>query len=257
MQVEKKFDLSEPAYLALPSLKTNPPGQHKHKLLQYNNSLSLITRDSLCVHTTLCSTKLTQNLGLLSLLKWRSEPENLKHNLSVFTREVKAAEVVKFLPDVLDALFSILMENSDSELYDNLVFEALVAVIEMVTEDKYKQFVPVLEVYINENFSATLAYNKLLVVFKDYVEAATGQRDSVPLSGVEQRRKGEKLGQAMNSLQFLFKFVVKSRSLFSNLNAGKGAEPFEAMLREVLLSLVKLMFSSATELLAVQVLNCW
>ena len=38
---------------------------------------------------------------------------------------MKAAEVVKFLPDVLDALFSILMENSDSELYDNLVFEVL------------------------------------------------------------------------------------------------------------------------------------
>ena len=111
----------------------------------------------LTVHTTLCSTKLTQNLGLLSLLKWRSEPDNLKHNLSVFTREVKAADVVKFLPDVLDALFSILMENSDSELYDNLVFEALVAVIEMVTEDKFKQFIPVLEVYINENYSATLA----------------------------------------------------------------------------------------------------
>ena len=46
----------------------------------------------------------------------------------------------------------------------------------MVTEDKFKQFVPVLEVYINENFSATLAYNKLLVVFKDYVEATTGHR---------------------------------------------------------------------------------
>ena len=31
-----------------------------------------------------------------------------------FFREVKAAEVVKFLPDVLDALFSILMENRDA-----------------------------------------------------------------------------------------------------------------------------------------------
>ena len=56
----------------------------------------------------------------------------------------------------------------------------------------------------------------------------------------------------MNSLQFLFKFVVKSRLLFSNLNGGKGAEPFEAMLREVLLALVKLMFASQQELLGVQ-----
>ena len=130
-KIEKKFDLGNPTYLDLPSLKTNQTGSHKHKLQQYNNNLSLITKDVLCVHTTLCSTKLTQNLGLLSLLKWRSEPDKLKQNLSVFAREVKAAEVVKFLPDVLDALFSILMENSDSELYDNLVFEALVAVIEV------------------------------------------------------------------------------------------------------------------------------
>ena len=98
--------MANPTYLDLPSLKTNN-SSHKN--------------DVLCVHTTLCSTKLTQNLGLLSLLKWRSEPDKLKQNLSVFTKEVKAAEVVKFLPDVLDALFSILMENSDSELYDNLV----------------------------------------------------------------------------------------------------------------------------------------
>ena len=69
---------------------------------------------------------------------------------------------------------------------------------------------------------------------------------------MEQRRKSDKLGQAMNSLQFLFKFVVKSRLLFSNLNGGKGAEPFEAMLREVLLALVKLMFASQQELLGVQ-----
>ena len=60
--------------------------------------------------------------------------------------------------------------------------------------------VQVLEVYINENFSATLAYNKLLVVFKDYVEAATGPRESMPMSSVEQRRKCEEQGQAMNSL---------------------------------------------------------
>jgi dedicator of cytokinesis protein 1 len=165
-QVEKKFDMSNPTYLDLPSLKTTTSSAYKAKLMPYNNNLSLITKDVLTIHTTLCSTKLTQNLGLLSLLKWRSEPENLRTNLTVFARELKAAEVVKFLPDVLDALFSILMENSDSELYDNLVFEALIAVIEMVTADKFKQFVPVLEVYINENYSATLAYNKLLVVFK-------------------------------------------------------------------------------------------
>ena len=111
-----------------------------------------------------------------------------------------------------------------------------------------------MEVYINENYSATLAYNKLLVVFKDYVEAATGNRGggALPISALEIKRKTEKLAQATNSLQFLFKFVVKSRMLFAALNGGKGAEPFEGMLREVLFALVKLMFGSQTELQRIQ-----
>ena len=94
----------------------------------------------------------------------------------------------------------------------------------MVTENKFKQFIPVLEVYIEENFSATLAHNKSLVVFKDYLETSTGHRKhALPLPlRAEVRRRVEKPGQAMNSLQFLLKFVVKSSLLFSSLNGGKG-----------------------------------
>jgi len=33
---------------------------------------------------------------------------------------------LQFLQDTLDALFNVLMENKDSDLYDNLVFDALV-----------------------------------------------------------------------------------------------------------------------------------
>ena len=33
---------------------------------------------------------------------------------------------LQFLQDTLDALFNILMQNSDSDLYDELVFDALV-----------------------------------------------------------------------------------------------------------------------------------
>ena len=40
--------------------------------------------------------------------------------------------------------------------------------------------------------------------------------------------------------------------LFSALNGGKGAEPFEAQLREVLFSLVKLMFGSQPDLQRIQ-----
>ena len=35
----------------------------------------------------------------------------------------------QFLQDTLDALFSIMMENSDTDVYDTLVFDALVSKI--------------------------------------------------------------------------------------------------------------------------------
>lgn len=40
--------------------------------------------------------------------------------------KVDGKEIVKYLQDVLDALFNILMQNSDSELYDDLVFKCIV-----------------------------------------------------------------------------------------------------------------------------------
>ena len=42
--------------------------------------------------------------------------------------KVDGEEIVKFLQDTLDALFSILMQNSDSGTYDQPVFDALVSV---------------------------------------------------------------------------------------------------------------------------------
>jgi dedicator of cytokinesis protein 1 len=100
-------------------------------------------------------------------------------------------------------------------------------------------------------------------LFKDYIEAAIGgangrsvsggSSSSLPLSAAELKRRTDKLAQALHSLPFLFKFVVKSRLLFAALNGGKGTEPFEVMLRDVLLSLVKLMFGgSQSDLLAIQ-----
>jgi hypothetical protein len=74
--------------------------------------------------------------------------------------------------------------------------------------------------------------------FQDYVEAAigganrTGGGSGIPLSAAELKRRTEKLSQAMHSLPFLFKFVVKSRLLFAALNGGKGTEPFEAGLEK-------------------------
>lgn len=76
------------------------------------------------MHLLVCS--LIFIVDLLGLLNWISHPEVLKDSLAALMK-VDGEEVVKFLQDVLDALFNILMQNSDSDLYDNMVFECLVS----------------------------------------------------------------------------------------------------------------------------------
>lgn len=65
-------------------------------------------------------------VDLLGLLNWTSHPDSLEKSLQALMK-VDGEEVVKFLQDVLDALFNILMQNSECDLYDNLVFECLVS----------------------------------------------------------------------------------------------------------------------------------
>lgn len=92
-------------------------------------------------------------VDLLGLLNWRSHPEDLDQILQRLM-EVEGGEIVKvsavltvamltlplssrscrevcvaaqFLQDTLDALFNIMMETSEKETYDTLVFNALVS----------------------------------------------------------------------------------------------------------------------------------
>lgn len=150
----KKFDEKSMDYFNLPSETNELKDGQKPQVA----GLSMSSKDCFTISTNICSTKLTQNVDLLGLLNWASHKETLQDSLKALMK-VDGEEVVKFLQDILDALFEILTDAHDSDQIDMLVFECLLHIIQLVSSDwKYQHFEPVLDLYIKESFSATLAY---------------------------------------------------------------------------------------------------
>uniref|UniRef100_A0A8C2TTT8 Dedicator of cytokinesis 5 n=1 Tax=Coturnix japonica TaxID=93934 RepID=A0A8C2TTT8_COTJA len=187
------------SYLTLPYTKVEmeeketSSGKSLHHLANFTPNKDS-TKDSFQIATLICSTKLTQNVDLLGLLNWRSNSQNIAHNLRKLM-EVEGGEIVKFLQDTLDALFNIMMEMSENETYDFLVFDALVFIISLIGDIKFQHFNPVLETYIYKHFSATLAYVKLTKVLNCYVGNA------------DDSSKTELLFAALKALKYLFRFI--------------------------------------------------
>lgn len=225
-------------YLKLPS--TLGELQELESPSVQNGPFKLSGGDSFTISTILCSTKLASNVDLLRLLKWREHPEQLKQGLQALMK-VDADEIMKFLEDVLDVLFSILMQYSDTDEYDGLVFDALNSVLNNVLDRKYLYFRSVLDVYISDNFSATLAYNKLLMVLKAYINSA-----------IRGQKVLDSLLKALKSFEYIIKFIVRSRVLFAALNGGRGKQQFEASLTQMFDSLNLLMLEKSESLVVLQ-----
>uniref|UniRef100_A0A670JCQ5 Dedicator of cytokinesis 2 n=1 Tax=Podarcis muralis TaxID=64176 RepID=A0A670JCQ5_PODMU len=230
------------AYLSLPSSRHNidSKGSTLSRSSSSVGGLSVSSRDTFTISTLVCSTKLTQNVGLLGLLKWRMKPELLKENLEKL-KIVDGEEIVKFLQDTLDALFNIMMEHSHSDEYDILVFDALIYIIGLIADRKFQHFNTVLEAYIQQHFSATLAYKKLMTVLKTYLDISCRGEQCEPIL------------RTLKSLEYVFKFIVRSRTLFSQLYEGKEVTEFEEAMRRLFESINNLMRSQEKTALIPQV----
>ncbi|KAM8973049.1 dedicator of cytokinesis protein 5 isoform 1-T1 [Pelodytes ibericus] len=187
------------------------------------------TKDSFQISTIICSTKLTQNVDLLGLLNWRSNPRPVSQALRKLM-EVDGGEIMKFLQDTLDALFSIMMETPEKESCDTLAFDALVFIISLIADIKFQHFNPVLDTYISKHFSTTLAYEKLVKVLTWYVRSA------------DDACRREMLFSSLKAIKYLFRFIVQSRVLYLRFyGQDEGKDQFNNSIRQLFLSFNELM----------------
>ncbi|VDP21738.1 unnamed protein product [Soboliphyme baturini] len=244
-RLERKYDELDFSYRTLPATKSDLDmsgwsGMASKSLIQSpTGGFVLSSKDYFTIRSIVCSTSLTQNVDLLGLLDWESKRVNLKHSLEALMKaegDRGGEEIVKFLQHILDALFSVLINTND---YDQLVFDALVYVIGLVGERRYHNFKPVMDTYLHSHFSAALAYQKLIPILKDYVD------------NVEQ--SSGKLLKALKSLEYLIKFIVKSRELYMQLKGPTaGQERFQSLLRALLVSISSLMLCRSDQSLLCQ-----
>ncbi|KAF9451260.1 hypothetical protein P691DRAFT_796987 [Macrolepiota fuliginosa MF-IS2] len=215
-------------YLTAPS--TLNVGQKADQLVipQEMQRLAPPLRDTLTVRSSLCSTKFTQNPILFRLLKWEIIPEKeaLSTLLTRFTF-VGEGEIVKFLRDIFDALFGILIShNNQSGEMDLLVFNALVTVLGIVQDRRFSNFQPVLDVYIEQHFTCATAASHIIHSMNRLLLNPTSEETAPNLRA------------ALKVWHYIFKFIARSRELQKAKEIGMGggatAEHLEATFKREL-----------------------
>ncbi|XP_066284414.1 dedicator of cytokinesis protein 3-like isoform X2 [Branchiostoma lanceolatum] len=197
-------------------------------------------KETFVISTVVCSTKLTQNVDLLGLLKWKAHPDRVQDTLQRLTR-VDGEDIVKFLHDILDTLFAIMDENT--EKYGKQVFQVLVFIIDMLHSEKFQHFREVLDTYIQKHFAGALVYKELIASFKRTLDTSV-------TSGMDKQEQAQNM---LKAIEYIFKFIIQSRVLYGRATCGQEAESFKDDFMTMFTSINRVLAQPVEALLQVQV----
>lgn len=227
-RADRLGQLTPDTYLTAPS--TLNVGQKTEQLVIPSEMQKLAPplRDTLTIRSSLCSTRFTQNPILFRLLNWETivDKEVLATLLTRFTF-IGEGEIVKFLRDIFDALFGILVsQNNQSGEMDLLVFNALVTVLGIVQDRRFSNFQPVLDVYIEQHFTCAAAASHMIHSMNRLLINPTAEETASSLRA------------ALKVWHYIFKFIARSRELQKAKEIGMGggatAEHLEATFKREL-----------------------
>ncbi|KAJ9143333.1 Dedicator of cytokinesis protein 1 [Pleurostoma richardsiae] len=208
---------------------------------------------TLRLDTYLCSTRFSQDRVVLSLLKWKELPKEEVPDLLKQLIFVAEIEVVKLLSDVLDSLFGILVEYSGNDEYEDLVFTALVRVLDIVHDRRFN-LAPLVDHYAESRFNYPFATPCLVRSFTRLLEKPT------------EPETARKLRATFKVVRHILKFITHARGQQKAKEAGigiTGSTPgFTRHLRSIFKALDSLMRSTApvlvgSQTLAVQHFHTW
>eukprot|EP00301_Raphidiophrys_heterophryoidea_P003460 c11562_g1_i1.p1 GENE.c11562_g1_i1~~c11562_g1_i1.p1 ORF type:complete len:1188 (+),score=346.55 c11562_g1_i1:38-3565(+) len=176
-------------------------------------------KETLIVQTILCSTLTTQYPLLNDVIRWRENRERFGEVFSKFGY-VDAPELLKFLPEILDAMFGITFEIKTASLNQN-IFDALVTLLSKVGDDTKKsvkgsQFRPLLAHYIETRVSNTSARG-----FQEFAEVHTML--VMCLNNTLARPESKEMRDAMKCLRYLIQLMSASRTAY-NQNRNLSVE---------------------------------